>query len=206
MTGREINQWVHKWRKKKIKSWQLLFLLAFLILCSVHFLRQNNLRMVELRSEVISADESGQDVASELTALNKHVFEHMNTAIVRPIELVNAYNVQAKAAIEAASRDSGRDIYSEAAQVCERRGVPLKSIAQCAADYAANNNPGTSVKEIVLPDKNRFTYTFATPVWTPDLAGFSILFTGVVFIWLVLRGIEYIAVRLVLRHRLKNNF
>lgn len=162
--------------------------------------------MVALRNRVIVADEAGSGVAQALTDLNKHVFKHMNTTIVRPIELVNTYNEQAKAAIQAASQGTSRDIYAEAAQVCEKRGVPLRSIAQCAADYAANNNPGTSVQEITLPDKNRFIYTFATPCWTPDAAGFSVLATGVIFVWLLLRLVEYFVVRLVLRHRLKNNF
>ena len=183
MNGRGINQWAHRWRKKTIKSWQLIFLFAFFLILSVSFLRHNNLKMVELRNNVIAADEAGG-----------------------PIELVNTYNTQVKMAVEAASQGSSRDIYSEAAKVCEKRGVPLKSIAQCAADYASNNNTGTSIKNIVLPDKNRFTYSFATPRWTPDAAGFSLLLTGVLLVWILLRGIEYLIVRLVLRHRLKNNF
>ncbi len=206
MNGRGINQWAHRWRKKKIKSWQRIFLFAFFLVLSVNFLRHNNLKMVELRNNVIAADEAGAGVAEALTALNKHVFAHMNTTIVRPIELVNTYNTQVKMAVEAASQGSSRDIYSEAAKVCEKRGVPLKSIAQCAADYASNNNTGTSIKNIVLPDKNRFTYSFATPRWTPDAAGFSLLLTGVLLVWILLRSVEYLIVRLVLRHRLKNNF
>lgn len=206
MSGREINKWVHKWRKKRIKTWHILFLICLFLLSSVFFLRQNNLKMVELRNQVIAADEAGGGVAEALTNLNHHVFNHMNTTIVRPIELVNTYNIQAKSAIEAASQGSSRDIYAEATQVCEKRGIPLRSIAQCAADYAANNNPGTGIQKITLPDKNRFIYSFATPRWTPDLAGFSLLVTGVLLIWLVLRSTEYIIVRLVLRHRLKNNF
>lgn len=206
MSGREINQWVYRWRKKRIKSWQILLVLTFFILSSVFLLRQNNLKMVELRNQVIVADEAGDGVAEALVNLNRHVFKHMNTTIVRPIELVNTYNTQAKIAIETASQGSSRDIYAEAAQVCEKRGIPLRSIAQCAADYAANNNPGTSVQKITLPDKNRFTYSFATPRWTPDSAGFSLLVTGVVLFWLLFRSIEYVIVRLVLRHRLKNNY
>lgn len=169
-------------------------------------MRQNNLKMVELRNAVVVADEQGGDTAGAIEALNQHVFRHMNTEIVRPIELVNAYNRQARIAIEAANRTSGRDIYAEATQVCERRGVPLASIAQCAADYAATNNPGVGPGQIKLPDKNRFTYTFATPRWTPDLAGFSVLITGVLLVWVILRVIEYILVRLIIRRRVKNNF
>ena len=162
--------------------------------------------MVALRNEVVAADEQGSGVAKAIEALNTHVFHHMNTEIVRPVELVNTYNKQARAAIEAANQSSGRDIYAEATRVCERRGVPLSSIAQCAADYAASNNPGTGPAQIKLPDKNRFIYTFASPRWTPDEAGFSILFTGVIALWLILRLIELLVVRLIIRRRLKNTF
>lgn len=162
--------------------------------------------MVELRNNVIVADEQDSGLAEAIRQLNHHVFHHMNTAIVRPVELVNTYNRQAKAAIEAANQSSGRDIYAEATQVCERRGVPLASIAQCAADYAASNNPGVGPQQIVLPDKNRFIYTFSSPRWTPDLAGFSLLFTGGILVWLIVRFGEFLLVRSIVRRRLKDTF
>lgn len=206
MTGREEKQLLRHYSKLHIKTWQLLLLFFVFLGLSVFFLRQNNLKMVELRNNVIIADEQALDVSEALQALNNHVFNHMNTKIVRPIELVQTYNRQAKVAIEAANRSGNRDIYSEATTACERRGVPTTSIAQCAANYALENNPGTNQQEINLPDKSRFTYTFATPKWTPDLAGFSVLITGVLFIWLLFRLIEYALIRLVIRRRLKNNF
>lgn len=206
MTGREEKQLLRHYKKLHIKTWQLVGLFFIFLILSTYFLRQNNLKMVELRNTVIVADEQALDVAAALEALNEHVFHHMNTTIVRPIELVHTYNRQAKTAIEAANQSRGRDIYAEATAACERRGVPTTSIAQCAANYALENNPGTTQQQINLPDKSRFTYTFATPKWTPDLAGFSVLITGVLLIWLLFRLIEYILVRLVIRRRLKNNF
>ena len=206
MTGREEKSLLRHYKKLHIKTWQLIALFFIFLFLTVFFLRQNNLKMVELRNNVIIADEQALDVSGTLQALNDHVFNHMNTKIVRPIELVQTYNRQAKIAIEAANQSGNRDVYAEATAACERRGVPTTSIAQCAANYALENNPGASAKEINLPDKSRFTYTFATPKWTPDLAGFSVLITGVLFIWLLFRFIEYVLVRLVIRRRLKNNY
>lgn len=206
MTGREEKSLLHHWKKLHIKTWQLVVLFLVFLTLSVYFLRQNNLKMVELRNNVVIADEQALDVSAALTALNGHVFKHMNTKIVRPIELVQTYNRQAKIAIDAANQSGNRDIYAEATAACERRGVPTTSIAQCAANYALENNSGAAPKEINLPDKSRFTYTFAAPKWTPDLAGFSVLITGVLLFWLVFRLVEYILVRLVIRRRLKNNF
>lgn len=206
MKGWEEKRLRRHWRKLHIKNWMLILLLVFGIFSSAYFLRQNNLKMVELRNEVVVADERGKGLEQAIENLNHHVFHHMNTEIVRPVELVNTYNRQARAAIEAANRGSGRDIYAEATRVCERRGVPLASIAQCTAEYAANNNPDVGPKQIALPDKSRFTYSFSSPRWTPDLAGFSLLFTGAILIWILVRLLEFILVTMIVRRRLKNNF
>lgn len=201
MRGWNTKRLMAHWRKMKVKNWQIFALLALLLLLSAYLLRQNNLRMIEIREAVIAADENGVGVGESIERLNRHVFRHMNTEIVRPVELVHTYNRQAKAVIEAASKSSGRDVYAEATRACERQGIPITNIAQCAADYALSNNPTATPQEITLPDKNRFIYTFASPIWAPDLAGFSVLATGVVLIWFVLRLVEYIAVRLVIRRR-----
>lgn len=206
MDGQTEKRFLHHWRKLLFKTWMLLILLVIGVCASVYFLRQNNLKMVELRDSVVKADEQGGDVAAALQNLNDHVFTHMNTKIVRPIELVTTYNRQAQAAIQAANQGSGRDLYAEGTAQCERRGVPLSSIAQCISQYAAANSSGSGPQEIKLPDKNRFIYTFATPRWTPDAAGFSILFTTIVGLWLIIRFVEYILVRLIVRRRLKNGF
>ena len=160
--------------------------------------------MVRLRNQVIVADEKGIGTADALAELNQYIFKHMNTQVVRPIELVNTYNRQAQAAVEAAQRGSGRDIYAEGTAACERRGIPLSGIAQCVTNYANSNAASVAQKKITLPDKSLFTYSFASPRWTPDLAGFSLLTTVVIMMWLLARLIEYIAVRLIVRHRLKN--
>lgn len=191
------------WRKKRIKTGYLLIALLAGIFSSAYFLRQNNLKMVELRDAVIVADKTGKNLDQAIENLNTHIFNHMNTTTVRPIELVNTYNRQAEAAIRAANTSSGKDVYKEAAAACEQRGVPLTSIAQCAAEYAAKNSPNVNPQKIQLPDKNLFTYSFVSPRWTPDLAGWSVLFTVVILIWLLARFVEYILVRITVRKRLR---
>lgn len=162
--------------------------------------------MVELRNLVLQADEQQGDIAGALERLNQHVFSHMNTEIVRPIELVHSYNVQAQAVLEKASRGSGRDIYAEATAACERQGIPPTTIAQCAANYALQNNPGIDPAAIKLPERDQFVYSFAAPFWTPDAAGISILLTIVVILWLLIRLIEYVGVRLLLKRRMRHTF
>lgn len=201
--GWKPRQFLRKLRMKKVKLWHLVIALIVMSLLSAFFLRQNNLKMIKLRQDVITADEHNHDLAAALAKLNNHVFHHMNTEIVRPIELVHSYNRAVERAVVEASKQSGRDIYAEAQVACEQRGVPVAAIAQCAADYAMNHNTGGNLKKISMPDKNRFTYNYAAPLWTPDLAGFSILITGVILIWLVLRAIELITVKIIIRRRIR---
>lgn len=192
--------------KKRIKTWMLLIVALVATLGATLTLRHNNLKMVELRERVVAADKTGEGVAESLQDLNEYIFKHMNTQVVRPIELVNTYNRQAQAVIQAAQQGSGRDIYAEGTAACERRGIPLSSIAQCITEYANNNAASVAEQKIELPDKDLFIYSFTSPAWTPDLAGFFVLITVVVWLWLLMRLVEYIVVRLVVRHRLKNGF
>lgn len=206
MNGWNQNKLYRRLRDKKIKTWFLVLIFLFSLVISIGFLRRNNLKMVDLRNQVISADEQNQDVSQALERLNYHVFHHINTKIVRPVELVYSYNRAAKVAIEAANRGSGRDVYLEATTACERRGVPIPSIAQCAADYAIANNPGIDPSRVNLPDKNLFKYSFTSPIWVPDAAGISIVITVVIGLWIISRLVQYLVVALVIRYRLKNDF
>lgn len=192
--------------KKRVKTWLLLVVALVATLGTVLTLRHNNVRMVELRERVVAADKAGVGVSESLQELNEYIFKHMNTQVVRPIELVNTYNRQAQAVIQAAQQGSGRDIYAEGTAACERRGIPLSSIAQCITEYANNNAASVAEQKIELPDKDLFIYSFTSPAWTPDLAGFFVLTTVVMWLWLLMRLVEYSVVRLVVRHRLKNGF
>lgn len=201
-----IKRMRYKQQHRIFKTGYLLALMPITIFLSAYFLRQNNLKMVELREAVIAADKSGKGVKKSIENLNRHIFRHMNTTTVRPVELVNTYNREAQAIIKAASKDKSNDVYKQAAASCEQRGVPLTSIAECAAQYALSHSKSVTPEKITLPDKNLFIYSFVSPRWTPDLAGWSLLITGVIVVWLLIRFIEYIAIRLVVRKHLKRGF
>jgi hypothetical protein len=192
--------------KRKVKTWQLGIAFVFLVLLSVYLLRQNNLKMVELRSAVVAADEKGVGVKESIESLNTHVFKHMNTKIVRPIELVHTYNRQVKAAVEGSRQIGTPEAYNQAVQLCQSRGIPASSLAQCAVDYLVGTGQATGQNAPALPDKNLFIYSFASPRWTPDLAGWTVLITGVIGGWLLTRLVEFIIIRLVLRRRIKSGF
>lgn len=195
-------------KRRRIKTWQIAVLLIICIICSAYFLRHNNLKMVELRNDVVAADEAGVGIDEAMTNLNYHVFHHMNTEIVRPIELVKSYQRQSEAVIKSAVQTPNRDLYAEAAQACVNRGGLFSDIrSQCVIDYISQNNAGFGGQtRIELPDKDRFVYSFASPLWTPDLAGFSILASIILGLWLILRLLEKVAVALIVRRRNRSGF
>lgn len=208
MNGWNAKEALRRLRRRKIKTWHLMLLLAIGIAASSYFLRQNNLEMLRLRREVIIADEKSSNVAGAIKNLNSHVFSHMNTQIVRPVELVHTYERQAEAAVQEATKSSSQpNVYAEAMKHCEATGGwLLTSIAECASDYIMKNRPTDMIKEIKLPEKDQFIYTFASPLWTPDAAGLSIVFTGVIVLWLIGRGMLYIMAIIVIRRRSKQYF
>ena len=53
MNGREQQSFLRHWRKKHIKNWHLLLMFSLLLTVGLFSLRQNNIKMVELRNEVI---------------------------------------------------------------------------------------------------------------------------------------------------------
>ena len=189
-----------------VKTGYLLLFLPFTLFLSVYSLRQNNLEMVELRNIVIAADRTGKGLEGALVALNAHIFRHMNTTTVRPVELVYTYNRQAQAAIQLASGTKSSNTYQKAAAACEQRGIPLTSIAECAAEYALSHSKNSTPQKVALPDKSRFVYSFVSPRWTPDRAGWSILITGVIIVWLLVRLLEFILVRFAVRRQLRKPF
>ncbi len=208
MNGWNIKRLMGALKHRRIKSWQLAVLLLIAVASSLFFLRQNNLNMVRLRNEVIAADEAGQGVAAALETLNRHVFQHMNTAIVRPIELVNTYNRQAEAVIRQTVVIPNRDLYAEAAQACASQGSLFSATrTQCVTNYIEGNSAGFGdLPKINLPDKSRFIYNFASPRWTPDLAGFSLLAAALLLIWILARMFEKILVSIIIRRRHRNGF
>lgn len=168
-----------------IKKVLIIFVIS--TLGSVWLLRQNNLHMVHLRDEALVLDEMGDaaGAASKIEELGNHVLNHMNTNMGGPLDLPVLYNT----AVEEIRREvelsgsANSSVYAQAQQVCEDPNVLLQVRAQCYQDYVtANARPGTPVQELVFPDKALYSYSFASPLWSADAAGLSVLVAALSFI------------------------
>ena len=162
-----------------------LFLVLFILstLLAVYSLRQNNLTMVKLRSAVYQADKENGDVNTALNNLRQYVYSHMNTdlssggnAIKPPIQLKYTYE---RLVAASQKRANNNGLYNEAQRYCQSKIPASVSVSgsgriACVQDYILSR--GGSAAPAIPPALYQFD--FASPAWSPDLAGFSLLAAG----------------------------
>lgn len=168
-------------RLRPVKSWYFFAAFVFFALTAVASLRHNYATMVNLRNDVYAADKNNADVVGALNKLRSHVNNHMNTnlaadnGIYPPIHLTHTYE-RLKKAEQDKVNDSNAKVYTEAQQHCENvfpgsfSGGPR---VPCIEQYVKEH--GATVKGI--PDA-LYKFSFASPRWSPDLAGWSMVLSG----------------------------
>lgn len=190
---------------RRVKYWQLLFLLVVFALASLFFLRQNSLEMVRLRSEVKQADEKGEGVEQALSNLQKYVTSHMNTDLGDGVSLQKsyekAYQKAFDAAVEAQRSPQNKAASDRAHAECKAKHADNFNLyVNCARDILQKSTGSSSGRvEFREPPKEAFIYNFVAPVWSPDVAGISVILTGVVAIVLILKILLTIAFELMLK-------
>ena len=195
---------VHHYLKllRHIKTWVLVVLILIFSALSVLALRQNNLRMVELRDELLAVDEAEGDIDTALRNLGNHITMHMNTNLNRPVELVFSFNRAVEEARKEAESQTSSNIYRRAQNECEVASIPLRARAQCIQDFVTSNAaPGENPAPLELPSKDFYIYDWASPKWSPDLAGFSILITVLLSLALTARLIGAQVLKSILKKR-----
>lgn len=146
-------------------------------------LRDNNLTSVRLRADLLAVDKQNGDVNSALNKLRKYMYSHMNTdlsaggTIRPPIQLKYSYERLVSAEKDRVSKANTK-IYNDAQKECERLfpvGLSGSGRIPCITDYVSKNG----VSEQPISDA-LYKFDFVSPSWSPDLAGWSIVF-GVLF-------------------------
>lgn len=151
-----------------------IFIIAIIFaLISIVALRFNNKKAAVLAKQVRDKDTLAVDVRNDLTKLQQFVVKHMNSSV--KVELSSSYE-RAVSKAKLGNIDVNGDLYAQAQAACDRQGVGSVAQAQCVQEYLnARVNPGQSNQPAQLPERSSFTYAFAAPNWTPDIAGFSLL-------------------------------
>lgn len=169
----------------------LVILLSISVAVSALSLRSNNQTMSELRQAVFVADEQGGDIEAALRELREYVYAHMNTnleigdnSVYPPIQLKYTYErlVQAEQAKVAINNE---EIYTAAQRHCEQlhpgsfSGGPR---VPCIQEYIEQHG----VKTAPIPD-SLYKFDFVSPAWSPDLAGWSLVASGLLIVLLAIR-------------------
>ncbi len=187
----------HSYRRlRHIKSRYILILAVFFLILGIYGMRQNYSRMVELRAAVASADKQNGDVETALRNLREFVYNHMNTnlssgnvAIKPPIQLKYRYERLAKTEAKKAE-EVNREVKKQGEQICIKKypGRIFNSPrVNCTAKYISEH----SAKQNPIPS-DLYKFDFISPVWSPDLAGVSLLLSLVFFAALLFRtGLEF---------------
>lgn len=146
-------------------------------------LRANNQQMLVLRDAVYLADERGEGVQESLLNLQSYVTAHMNTdlssggnGVYPPIQLKNSYDrliVERSKQIEA----NNAQTYTAAQAFCEQ---------QNSADFSGRNRipcieqfvESRGITLTPIPDA-LYKFSFVSPIWSPDLAGWTMVSTVV---------------------------
>lgn len=170
-----------KQRKFRPAYFTLLFI-ACVVIC-LFALRHNYSHMVELRNDVYAADKSGVGVETALQNLRGYVTTHMNTSLSSstginpPIQLKYTYQREAK---KLANRPSHNKFYTDAQNFCQQK-YPVESslfvwqsYVSCVRSYLENHHVNISLNNLTLPPA-LYEFDFASPAWSPDLAGWSLL-------------------------------
>lgn len=187
----------HIWtRIRPVSYWY--FLIGFILssVIAVWALRDNNLRMIELREAVITADKSGEGLNDALVNLREHVYSHMNTdltsgnnSIYPPIQLQHTYERLTKGEEDRVAA-TNKKVSEDAVTICEQRfgsGQLRDGRVQCVQDYITAN----SVKVADDVPKELYQFAFVSPRWSPDLAGWSLVASAIfLFLFIVRFSLE----------------
>lgn len=184
----------HLWTTKirPIKVWYLLVLFLLSTAITIFALRANDLRMVELRQEVYTADKENGDVEGALQNLRAHVYAHMNTELSRgssavypPIQLKYTYQRLLDAEQQRVQAGAS-EVYTAAQRHCEQQNPTSFSGGSrigCVEQYISEHRAQPAR---IIPDA-MYKFDFVSPSWSPDLAGFSLVLTVALLVLLVLR-------------------
>lgn len=182
-------QFHNSWQRYRLLSVIVLggLFIVFMLISAVS-LRQNNLTMLDLREKVFTADREGGDVNAALIDLQAHVTSHMNTALPKlgdqkAIQLKHTYDRQAAAEEKRVSAARVR-INNEATAYCESiyGSSALPARAACVRSYIAER----PISERPVPPE-LYSLDFASPRWSPDTAGITLVITFLLGLALLIR-------------------
>lgn len=179
MNKKHLHHYLTELRRVKLRYFAIVVLLFGLV--AVIALRRNNQHMVELRQAVFVADQKGGDTAKALQNLQLYVTSHMNTnlstgrdAVYPPIQLKYTYDRLVKVESDKLA-STNTQLYNDAQKYCEAQNstdFSGRNRVPCIQQYVKDHGQPLQA----IPD-SLYKFDFVSPVWSPDLAGWSVVIT-----------------------------
>ena len=174
----------HLWVKtRNLNAFYFLVVSLVFGVISILAMRQNNLKMIDLRQKVAVVDQQNGDVETALRNLREFVYGHMNTnlnsggnSIKPPIQLKYRYERLVQAEKDRVGAETTK-VYTEAQKSCEAQfpqsfsGGPR---VPCIQDYVTSH----TVAERTI-DSSLYKFDFVSPAWSPDIAGWCLVLSGI---------------------------
>ncbi len=191
-------------RLQYIKTWQLVVLLVLFGFIAATFLRLNNIGMTQRRDAVLNADEAGDTgaIQARLYDLQRYVTSHMN-ADMGAIYLEHQYarDFEKSQTTSGGTANPNGNIYRKAQDVCAPKFTHYsQAYLQCTVDYlsqyAPADDPGSTTK---TTSTDAYRYSYISPLWTPDFAGFSVLVCVLILVMIIGRLVGLLFLRILLK-------
>lgn len=219
ITSNHIKRLLHK--AHAIKTWQLLLVFVLALFLAATFLRFDHLKMNQLRENVIAADRAEDDTAikESLSALRSFTFSHIIISATEdngvqsivlgsgPIYLEHQYLRAANAALTAAAKTNGNhnNIYASAAATCKPRAIAngwawnSPGYLECmTSELAARQGNKAGPSAVTLPSTELYRYNYASPIWAPTIAGFTLVLCAILSVVIFIRFLIWCTLKVAL--------
>ncbi len=212
-------------KKLKIKTWILILLLIPLLGLDVWLLRQNHIKMTELRDAVLQADEEENDekIASTIKELREYTLNNIVINVVEengtqkvtfgtgPFYLQHQYLRDANKALQEAEKKMAGDnnpygnVYGEAGEICRARAIQNRwswdtpDFINCMLSEIQKYPSAAEIQDTIiaaLPSTELYRHNYASPIWAPSLAGLTILLTALIIVVIFIRFLIWLVLRL----------
>ena len=186
-----------------VKTWQLVLVLILLAFVAATFMRINNTGMIARRDAVLAADKAGDamTIQERLYELQTYSASHMN-ADTGVFYLQEQYNRDVQKALTASSGQSTTmaAANAQAEAVCHPQYSGWSTAyMNCFLRELAKFPTTDKLPEPKLPSASLYRYSFASPAWSPDFAGWAVAGCGLIIFAIIARLIGLVVLRLLLR-------
>ncbi len=186
-----------------IKTWQLLILLILMLFVSATLLRMNNTGMIARRDAVASADKEGnmENLQARLYDLQRYSNAHMN-ADTGTFYLSEQYNRDVRRIAESRdSSDKALEIRKAADAVCQPqfRGWSPAYVRCYVDELNKHSSDEIQSSSLEMPNAALYKYSFASPKWSSDFAGWSLALCALITLVIIGRLLSLAVLRMMLK-------